>query len=166
MTVFASGRALCKWNCSSQTLHARNTLIQSALERETVPQNANARRLVTFLVNATPDRPYQWIDPLIVAAAISLTHGLTAPITNTFSCRFFCSFPTTHAQPLKSITTSTSIPSSTCFLLRLQSTSNMSVVSLLGVEVKNNPARFDEPYEFEITFECLEQLQKGECTCH
>jgi hypothetical protein len=39
----------------------------------------------------------------------------------------------------------------------------MSVVSLLGVEVKNNPARFDEPYEFEITFECLEQLQKGEC---
>jgi histone chaperone ASF1 len=38
----------------------------------------------------------------------------------------------------------------------------MSVVSLLGVEVKNNPARFDEPYEFEITFECLEQLQKGE----
>jgi hypothetical protein len=39
----------------------------------------------------------------------------------------------------------------------------MSVVSLLGVEVKNNPARFDEPYEFEITFECLEQLQKGKC---
>lgn len=38
----------------------------------------------------------------------------------------------------------------------------MSVVSLLGVEVKNNPARFDEAYEFEITFECLEQLQKGE----
>ena len=37
----------------------------------------------------------------------------------------------------------------------------MSVVSLLGVEVKNNPATFDAPYEFEITFECLEQLQKG-----
>ncbi|KAF2011791.1 histone deposition protein Asf1 [Aaosphaeria arxii CBS 175.79] len=36
----------------------------------------------------------------------------------------------------------------------------MSVVSLLGVEVKNNPATFDAPYEFEITFECLEQLQK------
>lgn len=42
----------------------------------------------------------------------------------------------------------------------------MSVVSLLGVEVKNNPARFDEPYEFEITFECLEQLQKGRCAQH
>ncbi|PSN62831.1 histone deposition protein Asf1 [Corynespora cassiicola Philippines] len=36
----------------------------------------------------------------------------------------------------------------------------MSVVSLLGVEVKNNPAPFDASYEFEITFECLEQLQK------
>lgn len=37
----------------------------------------------------------------------------------------------------------------------------MSVVSLLGVNVKNNPAKFGDPYEFEITFECLEQLQKG-----
>ncbi|OCK78564.1 histone deposition protein Asf1 [Lepidopterella palustris CBS 459.81] len=36
----------------------------------------------------------------------------------------------------------------------------MSVVSLLGVEVKNNPAAFNASYEFEITFECLEQLQK------
>ncbi|KAF2803873.1 histone deposition protein Asf1 [Mytilinidion resinicola] len=36
----------------------------------------------------------------------------------------------------------------------------MSVVSLLGVEVKNNPAAFDASYEFEITFECLEKLQK------
>ncbi|PVI06969.1 histone deposition protein Asf1 [Periconia macrospinosa] len=36
----------------------------------------------------------------------------------------------------------------------------MSVVSLLSVEVKNNPATFNAPYEFEITFECLEQLQK------
>lgn len=38
----------------------------------------------------------------------------------------------------------------------------MSVVSLLGVKVLNNPAPFTAPYEFEITFECLEQLQKGE----
>lgn len=37
----------------------------------------------------------------------------------------------------------------------------MSVVSLLGVKVLNNPAHFSAPYEFEITFECLEQLQKG-----
>ncbi|OJJ51614.1 hypothetical protein ASPZODRAFT_108447 [Penicilliopsis zonata CBS 506.65] len=36
----------------------------------------------------------------------------------------------------------------------------MSVVSLLGVKVLNNPASFTDSYEFEITFECLEQLQK------
>jgi histone chaperone ASF1 len=38
----------------------------------------------------------------------------------------------------------------------------MSIVSLLGVEVKNNPATFDAPYEFLITFECHEPLQKGD----
>lgn len=38
----------------------------------------------------------------------------------------------------------------------------MSVVSLLGVNVLNNPAKFGDPYEFEITFECLESLQKGQ----
>ncbi|KAA8566721.1 hypothetical protein MFRU_044g00430 [Monilinia fructicola] len=36
----------------------------------------------------------------------------------------------------------------------------MSVVSLLGVNVLNNPAKFGDSYEFEITFECLEALQK------
>ena len=39
----------------------------------------------------------------------------------------------------------------------------MSVVSLLGVNVLNNPAKFTDKYEFEITFECLEQLEKGSC---
>lgn len=38
--------------------------------------------------------------------------------------------------------------------------SNMSIVSLLNVSVLNNPARFLDPYEFEITFECLEPLQE------
>lgn len=38
----------------------------------------------------------------------------------------------------------------------------MSVVSLLGVKILNNPAPFTASYQFEITFECLEQLQKGE----
>ncbi len=37
----------------------------------------------------------------------------------------------------------------------------MSVVSLLGVNVLNNPAKFTDKYEFEITFECLELLEKG-----
>jgi histone chaperone ASF1 len=36
----------------------------------------------------------------------------------------------------------------------------MSVVSLLGVSVLNNPAKFNDKYQFEITFECLEALQK------
>ncbi|KAL2268364.1 hypothetical protein VTJ83DRAFT_3210 [Remersonia thermophila] len=36
----------------------------------------------------------------------------------------------------------------------------MSVVSLLGVNVINNPAKFTDKYVFEITFECLEPLQK------
>jgi len=42
------------------------------------------------------------------------------------------------------------------------STTKMSVVSLLGVKVLNNPAKFTDKYEFEITFECLEALEKGE----
>ncbi|EME39963.1 hypothetical protein DOTSEDRAFT_74734 [Dothistroma septosporum NZE10] len=36
----------------------------------------------------------------------------------------------------------------------------MASVSLLNVSVRNNPAAFNAPYEFEITFECLEPLQK------
>lgn len=42
----------------------------------------------------------------------------------------------------------------------------MSVVSLLGVNILNNPAKFGDKYEFEITFECLEQLEKGTHTSH
>lgn len=37
----------------------------------------------------------------------------------------------------------------------------MSVVTLLGVRVLNNPAKFTDKYDFEITFECLEALEKG-----
>ncbi|KAK9465960.1 anti-silence-domain-containing protein [Lipomyces arxii] len=36
----------------------------------------------------------------------------------------------------------------------------MSIVSLLGINVLNNPAAFSAPYEFEITFECLEPLKE------
>lgn len=43
-----------------------------------------------------------------------------------------------------------------------QQPSNMSVVSLLGVNVLNNPAKFGDSYNFEITFECLESLEKGQ----
>lgn len=37
----------------------------------------------------------------------------------------------------------------------------MSIVSLLNVSVLNNPAKFTDPYKFEITFECLEPLKEG-----
>jgi len=37
----------------------------------------------------------------------------------------------------------------------------MSVVSLLGVQVISNPAKFLDKYQLEITFECLENLSKG-----
>ncbi|KUI72481.1 Histone chaperone ASF1 [Cytospora mali] len=36
----------------------------------------------------------------------------------------------------------------------------MSAVTLLGVNILNNPAKFTDNYQFEITFECLEQLEK------
>jgi hypothetical protein len=44
---------------------------------------------------------------------------------------------------------------------RRHGANNMTLsVSLLNVSVRNNPAAFNAPYEFEITFECLEPLQK------
>ncbi len=42
----------------------------------------------------------------------------------------------------------------------------MSVVSLLGVKVQNNPAAFTDTYQFEITFECLESLREGAFFLH
>ena len=36
----------------------------------------------------------------------------------------------------------------------------MSIVSVLGINVLNNPAKFMDPYQFEITFECLEPLKE------
>jgi histone chaperone ASF1 len=36
----------------------------------------------------------------------------------------------------------------------------MSVVTLLDVKVLNNPAAFTDPYQFEITFEANDTLQK------
>nr|2CU9_A Chain A, Histone chaperone cia1 [Schizosaccharomyces pombe]2DZE_A Chain A, Histone chaperone cia1 [Schizosaccharomyces pombe]2DZE_B Chain B, Histone chaperone cia1 [Schizosaccharomyces pombe]2Z34_A Chain A, Histone chaperone cia1 [Schizosaccharomyces pombe]2Z34_B Chain B, Histone chaperone cia1 [Schizosaccharomyces pombe]2Z3F_A Chain A, Histone chaperone cia1 [Schizosaccharomyces pombe]2Z3F_B Chain B, Histone chaperone cia1 [Schizosaccharomyces pombe]2Z3F_C Chain C, Histone chaperone cia1 len=35
----------------------------------------------------------------------------------------------------------------------------MSIVNILSVNVLNNPAKFSDPYKFEITFECLEPLK-------
>jgi hypothetical protein len=41
-------------------------------------------------------------------------------------------------------------------------TAKMSVVSLIGVNVVSNPSKFLDKFQFEITFECLESLSKGE----
>jgi histone chaperone ASF1 len=36
----------------------------------------------------------------------------------------------------------------------------MSAITLLDVKIVNNPAPFNAPYQFEITFDSLEQLSK------
>ena len=42
----------------------------------------------------------------------------------------------------------------------------MAAVSLLNVEVLKKVAEVTAPLELEITFECLESLQKGEAGFH
>ena len=37
----------------------------------------------------------------------------------------------------------------------------MAKVHILNVTVHNNPAPFFTPFQFEIHFECLEELQDG-----
>lgn len=38
----------------------------------------------------------------------------------------------------------------------------MSLVNVLNVDVLNNPAKFTDPFQFEITFECLaDNLENG-----
>ncbi len=37
----------------------------------------------------------------------------------------------------------------------------MAKVHILNVTVHNNPATFYTPFQFEIHFECLEELQDG-----
>ena len=38
----------------------------------------------------------------------------------------------------------------------------MSVVNITNIQVLNNPAKFDTPFAFEITFECISPLKEGE----
>ena len=37
----------------------------------------------------------------------------------------------------------------------------MSVVNITNIQVLNNPARFTDPFQFEITFECISPLEQG-----
>ena len=38
----------------------------------------------------------------------------------------------------------------------------MALVNIIDVNVLDNPAAFTNPFQFEITFECLQELQEGE----
>lgn len=38
----------------------------------------------------------------------------------------------------------------------------MSLVNVTNVVVLDNPSYFDNPFQFEITFECLQDLAEGE----
>jgi histone chaperone ASF1 len=57
-------------------------------------------------------------------------------------------------------TTATEHPTNSNTKHTSKANDTMATVSLLNVSVRNNPAAFSDPYEFEITFECLEPLQK------
>ena len=38
----------------------------------------------------------------------------------------------------------------------------MSLISVTNVEILNNPAKFDEPFQFEISFECIAPVKEGQ----
>lgn len=40
----------------------------------------------------------------------------------------------------------------------------MSLVSIVNIVVLDNPAPSTNPFQFEITFECLQELQDGTLT--
>lgn len=40
-------------------------------------------------------------------------------------------------------------------------TETMSVVNILNIQVLDNPTRFTNPFQFEITFECISPLNNG-----
>ena len=40
----------------------------------------------------------------------------------------------------------------------------MSVVNILNIQVLDNPTKFFNPFQFEITFECISPLKEGNLT--
>lgn len=40
----------------------------------------------------------------------------------------------------------------------------MAKVQVCNVNVLNNPSPFNSPFQFELTFECIEELQEGKYT--
>lgn len=48
-------------------------------------------------------------------------------------------------------------------LVKLQAKdADMAKVQVLNVAVLDNPSPFGNPFQFEITFECMEDLPEGE----
>lgn len=41
----------------------------------------------------------------------------------------------------------------------------MAKVQVCNVNVLNNPSPFNSPFQFELTFECIEELQEGTHLC-
>ena len=39
----------------------------------------------------------------------------------------------------------------------------MSAINLTNVVVLDNPTAYTNPFQFEVTFECLQQLEDGAC---
>ena len=41
----------------------------------------------------------------------------------------------------------------------------MALVNIINMQVLDNPTAFTNPFQFEVTFECLQELQDGQsCT--
>lgn len=40
----------------------------------------------------------------------------------------------------------------------------MAKVQLANVAVLDNPSPFLNPFQFEVTFECIEELKEGSCS--
>jgi hypothetical protein len=109
------------------------------------------------------------IAPDVYVYRLALIQSLIYKHLRAFAFNHFHNQPNTHISPLlwnlksqiQSLPASTTTLSELHTRPRTRSYPTMSVVSLLGVNVLNNPAKFGDSYEFEITFECLESLQKG-----
>lgn len=39
----------------------------------------------------------------------------------------------------------------------------MALVNLTNIVVLDNPTSFTNPFTFEITFECIQELEDGQC---
>jgi histone chaperone ASF1 len=40
----------------------------------------------------------------------------------------------------------------------------MALVNIINVEVLDNPTSFTNPFQFEVTFECVQELADGKLT--